>query len=376
MSNPTVSLTRRIDRRYYPVVFNKNGSIRPDVVLVGGVETPMTGGNFYLSWYVGRKATRVSVGLDATQAMNRKWKQQQALASGEQIAVQPKTAPGRETLVGAVQRYLKEIETTKSWKTLKVYRMSCDYFLESYSKTHVEDITREDMLAFSTFLRAKGLSDRTVSNRFSQTMIFLKWAGHKVPGLKANDRPTFVEQEVEVYEPEDLAQLWPACTPKEYLLFRTLQKTGLREGEAAHLMWRDISKARSMVKVSAKPMYNWKPKKNKERSIPIQADLLADLLAANSEATSLLVFPGPDGGPDTHMLRTLKDVAKRAGLDPDQFYLHKFRQTFGTTCCRNGIDIVTLQSWMGHSDLKSTMRYLRAAGGAAVQAKVEQVVWP
>ena len=374
--NATVSITRRVDKRYYPVVINsKNGTIKPDVVLDGGVETPMSGGNFYISWYEGRKATRVSVGPDPTQAMNRKWKQQQALASGEKLTVEPKSAPGRETLACAVARYLAEIKTGKSWKTLKVYRMSCDYFLEACSKLHVEDITRDDMLAFSSFLRAKGLSDRTVANRFTAVMIFLKWMSYKVPGLKANDRPKFVEEEVDVYEPEELEPFWAACTPKELLLFRTFQKTGLRDGEMQHFMWRDISTARSMIKVTAKPAFNWKPKKNKERSIPIPADLLADLLAAHKESASLLVFPGEDGQPDRNMLKKCKEIARRAGLDPSQFYLHKFRQTFGTTCIRNQVDVVTLQSWMGHSDLKSTMRYLTAAGGAAVQAKVEQVVW-
>ena len=379
--NITCTLTRRVARRFYPIVIHPtNGSIKPGAVVDRGVERQLAGGNFYLNWQQGSRCIRQSVGADPTMALNRQRTKQrdlQFIADGGEVAATPKAAPGRETLVDVVTRYLDEIESTKSAKTLKAYKVSCAYFAASCRKQHVEEITREDMLAYTAFLRSKKLGDRSVSNRFSNTMIFLKWAGHKVAGLKANDRPSYTEQEVEVYEPEDLAPFWAACTPAELLLFRTLQKTGLREGEAMHLMWRDISEARSMVKVTAKPAFNWRPKKNKERSIPIQADLLAALLAAQKEATSLLVFPGKDGGPDRNMLDTCKTIARRAGLDPDQFYLHKFRQTYGTTCIRSGVvDITTLQAWMGHSDLKSTMRYLRAAGGAAVQAKVEQVVWP
>jgi site-specific recombinase XerD len=73
------------------------------------------------------------------------------------------------------------------------------------------------------------------------------------------------------------------------------------------------------------------------------------------------------------MLRTLKRTVERAGLDPAEYYLHKFRATFATTCLQKGVDLKTVQQWLGHTDLASTMRYLRAARGAGVQAKVEAV---
>lgn len=73
------------------------------------------------------------------------------------------------------------------------------------------------------------------------------------------------------------------------------------------------------------------------------------------------------------MLRTLKRVAKRAGLDPENFWLHKFRATFATTCLRGGADLRTVRKWLGHVDLASTMRYLQAAGGEAAQNMAEAI---
>ena len=58
-------------------------------------------------------------------------------------------------------------------------------------------------------------------------------------------------------------------------------------------------------------------------------------------------------------------------LDPDTWWLHKFRATFATHALQGGIDLRTVQSWMGHTDLASTMRYLRPARGEKVQALVE-----
>jgi site-specific recombinase XerD len=38
---------------------------------------------------------------------------------------------------------------------------------------------------------------------------------------------------------------------------------------------------------------------------------------------------------------------------------HKFRHTFATEHLRHGIDVRTLQGWMGHRDIQSTMVYLK-----------------
>jgi integrase/recombinase XerD len=386
MPNTTVSITRRIDRKYYPIVLNSNGSIKPNVVMIDGVETPMKGGNFYISWYEGRKATRVSVGSDPTLALNKKWAKQHALNSGEPTAVAPpKPVGGRETLAAAVKRYLASISAdikrnTKDPKTLAAYSTSCNYFVESTSKKFITDITTEDLLGFMSFLQEqKRLSERSISNRFTHVMIFLKWAKHLVEVPKGQ-RPDPPDELVEVYEDEELDALFAACTPKERLMFQTFLKTGMRGGEAAHLMWKDVLSKKNEIKVKLKEAVGiegvgWKPKKRRERFIPIPAALMAELESARGEATSLWVFPNLKGEVNQSMLETLKYAAKRAGLDPANFYLHKFRATYATTCLRKGVDLVTLQKWMGHSpkDLKSMMRYLDAAGGAVAQAKVEAV---
>lgn len=65
-----------------------------------------------------------------------------------------------------------------------------------------------------------------------------------------------------------------------------------------------------------------------------------------------------------------KAVAKRAELSEQTFWLHKFRATFATRALRSGVDLRTVQMWMGHTDLESTMRYLKPTHGNAVREKV------
>jgi site-specific recombinase XerD len=52
------------------------------------------------------------------------------------------------------------------------------------------------------------------------------------------------------------------------------------------------------------------------------------------------------------------------------FFLHKFRHTFATEHLRHGVDIRTLQIWMGHRDIKSTMVYLKGMQSKDVLAKI------
>ena len=40
------------------------------------------------------------------------------------------------------------------------------------------------------------------------------------------------------------------------------------------------------------------------------------------------------------------------------YFLPKFRHTFATGHLRSGVDIRTVQAWLGHRDIKSTMVYL------------------
>ncbi len=66
LMNRGVNLTKRIKTagglRYCAVVVSANGRIKPDVVLVNGVEERHPESSYYLEWRDGIKRVRVSVG--------------------------------------------------------------------------------------------------------------------------------------------------------------------------------------------------------------------------------------------------------------------------------------------------------------------------
>jgi integrase len=61
------------------------------------------------------------------------------------------------------------------------------------------------------------------------------------------------------------------------------------------------------------------------------------------------------------MLDKCKAIAERAKLSSAHFHLRRFRSTYATRMLRAGFDVRTVQDWMGHKSLETTMRYLSPA---------------
>lgn len=141
--------------------------------------------------------------------------------------------------------------------------------------------------------------------------------------------------------------------------------------------------------MSSKPRYGFRVKDSEERDIPIPDDLLSELERWHQKHPKAGLLLGTKGSnPNRHLLRTLKRLAKREGLNCNrcdgcngalgecqEWTLHKFRRTYCTTLLRSGLDLRTVQAYMGHADLGSTMRYLRPASSAEAQARINAIQW-
>ena len=363
--------------RYCPVAMSANGRVKPDVVWINGAEERHKEGAYYIEWYGGSKRNRLSVGKDAAQAHARRLRKQaelNALAQGITVPTKGSVEPGR-LLDTAIANFIEETRLTKKPKTLSAYTTSLSYFRESLdpSKTHLEDLDRLDMLKFHAFLRdTKKQSPRSCWNKFSNVMSFLKAQG--ISGIvKRGDWPRYTEEEPEAYDKHELDTLFSVCDADERLWYSFFLMTGMREQEVMYTEWRDVNFKEKTVTVRWKPQYGWTPKTFKEREIPIPAKLLKDLKKAKTKAKTGcdLLFPTSGCKPKMNFLDDLQAVAKRAKLNPEHFWLHKFRATFATWHLQAGVDLRTVQNWLGHKDMESTLRYLKAARGESVRAKVE-----
>lgn len=368
-----VNLTKKINGdRYCPVVLADNGRIKPDYVLVNGAPEKHTEGAYYIDWTTNGKRHRKMVGKSASNALAQQLRKHAELTAIERgLVVEGDGTKERLGLEPAVTSFLEEIGLSRKHKTYQGYQIALQYFQESCKRAYVDEIDRRDMLKFTAYLRDEcELSPRTVSNKFEAVMTFLKTLGRsKELRVTKHDRPKFVQQEPEVYTREELQFFFSKCSEDERVLWQFFLMTGMREKEIVFCMWRNVLWNASIIQMRWKPEFKWTPKAYKEREIPVPKTLLGRLESFKKERNSL-IFPTESGKPKFDFLHILKARTKRFGLNPDEWWLHKFRATFATWHLQAGVDLRTVQAWLGHTDLESTMRYLRPARSADVQDKV------
>jgi integrase len=359
--------------RYRPVVLSANGRIKPDWVIVNGIEERHPKGSYYLEWREGSKRVRQSVGADAANANARRQRKEaelNALNHGIEVVTPDNEGRSKQRPISdAITTYLAEIKISRRSATHSAYMLALRNFTASCTKAYLEEIDRVDLLGYVKYLREDlELSDRTCHNRFEHLLTFLKAQG--VTGLaKKRDWPKYVQKEPESYDDEELTTFFAACDQEERVFFEFCLMTGFRKKELTYCCWPDVDLKNGVVRVTTKPEHGFRPKDWEEREVPIPDKLIHSLREwAKNRNGSQFVFPTRNGTPRKHRTQLLdlcKSIAERAGLDPDDFYLHKFRATFATKHLQAGVDLRTVQMWLGHNFFAeglSKLRHNRAIG--------------
>jgi len=142
-------------------------------------------------------------------------------------------------------------------------------------------------------------------------------------------------------------------------------------GEVLSMRWENIDFERG---VWGKPAAATKQKR--DHHVPLTAEAMALLEARRKATNGDWVFPARYS-PTGHLtsIRVFwSQVCKRAGI-PD-CHIHDLRHTFASLAARQGVSLQVVGGLLGHSDHKTTNRYLHLYDGplrAAVKAVAEVV---
>ena len=154
--------------------------------------------------------------------------------------------------------------------------------------------------------------------------------------------------------------------------------TGLRQGELRGLRWEaiDWTAQRVLVQRSIVRGKDTSPKSRKARSVPLAPQVAAELEALHEQTpwkgAQHPVFADPSTGQPiarTPMMQRYRKALTAAGVDP-AFRMHDLRHTMGTSLAMAGVDVVTIQAYLGHSDLATTRRYMHYAPAADEAARI------
>jgi len=375
-------------------VVKRSGRIVRDHVLIAGRDEHHPEGSYYLEWYEHVKRHRQAVADFATVAEAARLKaiEVEALKAGVMSRpAQPATISSTGiALAAAVDQYLAMVQAQRSHRTYISYRYTLkELLVPSYDKSSLEQVAREDILAFMAHCYQLGLGHRTVYDKLVVVLQLFKRHG-KSGLIASSDWPKYVEKIRPIYEPEEIQSMFTHAIGDEAIFLKFMLGSGFRDQEAQHVCWRDLDFRHSHVRVTAKAIWDFRPKNWEERVVPLPSALIDQLQRLKETRNALpaqLVFPNKRGNPNSENDAIVKRVAERAKLNCGQcvtkhgnkcaegpycqhFFLHKFRHTFATEHLRHGVDIRTLQTWMGHRDIKSTMVYLKGVQSKDALAKV------
>jgi integrase len=307
-------------------------------------------------------------------------REKEATAALQEILVDARRGAAAQARTGVTFEMVAEewyergtLERDWSPNTKATYRSVLDkHLLAQFGSLRIETIKPARIEKWRNTEVEAGRLSRRNANLILAVMHGIFERAVKRHGLQRNPthdvdrlRVSYDANRFDFYTPEEITQLVAAASERQdALIYLTAAYSGLRRGEILALLWEDIDFRNHSIRVweAVSRGQRGQTKSRKSRTVPL-VDELADQLLAWKKARKLYVgpkdpvFPNEHGQPlDGSALRRryVKDV-ETAGLRMLRF--HDLRHTFGSLAI-NTASIVQVQAWMGHADIKTTMRYL------------------
>lgn len=281
----------------------------------------------------------------------------QRLTKGEDLIPKLKKRKTLEEFVSIwIESYVKVNNKPSEVKNKTTYLRSC--LLPFFGKKRLDEITSLDIEKFKA-QQLKKVKPKTVNNQIGTLAKCLKTAIEweeldKMPLIK----PLRCDpEEFDYLTEEESKQLLNSAHEPYYGAILLALHTGMRIGELMALHWEsiDFRNRHIVVKKTFSNGILTSTKSNRIRYIPMTQDIF-DYLSSFSDKEGF-VFKGPDNirfRPECSRT-SLQEICKKAKLR--NIGWHKLRHTFASHLAEKGVSMTAIKDLMGHSDIKTTMRY-------------------
>ena len=288
----------------------------------------------------------------------------------------PQTNADAERLLAAYLRTLTSPATTKTYNT--EIAMFLVYLLEELGRPDLADVTAEDLSFYREHL-LKTYASATAAKKLAALRRFLTFT-YMVGSTRVNPEALrfFAKSPKVLQDPsynvltdEELSRMLSAARTtnwRDYVLLAVMSGAGLREAELVGLKvgdFQEVGDEQVLLRVEGKG--------NKIRAIPISPELWSLVqrhvslsgrsLVSRSDARKPL-FASREGRDKPLTTRSIRYIVKKyaeAARITKAISPHSIRHTVGTNMAINEAPLLVIQQFLGHSDPKTTLRYIRRA---------------
>jgi integrase/recombinase XerD len=234
-------------------------------------------------------------------------------------------------------------------------------FYAGIGKSHIEEITSNDIEAFIEHEQDRGLKVTTVRTRLHNLLAFLRFLIDRdivdTRILKRKIKLSVPEFLPRAIAPDDIRKLLGAIKEtRDRTLILVLLRTGMRIGEVLGLRMRDIDVLERKINI-------YEGEKNcLGRVVYISDDALMalKLWLGKRDKTKEYLFHGLRGSICYTSARNIfTQYLNKAGLQDKGYTMHSLRHTFASELLNAGMRLECLQVLMGHREMEMTRRYAR-----------------
>jgi len=332
---------------------------------------------------------------------------------------------GEQSIAALRERYIGYLRTVTGAGQADAVEVAIKRIVEALAVARVRDLSPEAIFDYRRLRLAAGLANATVNKEVGAVRAMLKWGVRSrliganpldciapLPMGRAYEkrpkRPLTEDEAVRFLVAADAydAELAAYRAAKRTIaggtkgepyaekdrrphvpqapLFRALLFTGARWGETTRATWADLDALAALLAFRAGTT-----KAKRQRTIPLRAEVLADLerlrhvhgiLRGRPATAGELIFLSPKGEPwgghRGNCLNLLNRLLGRAGIEKRDALgrsvgLHSLRHTCITMMARAGVPLLMAQKLVGHSDPKLTAALYTHLSGNDLRGAVE-----
>jgi integrase len=307
-------------------------------------------GVYWIDYYLSGRRKRERIGPDKKLAATVLQKRKVAIAEGKYL---DKRHVPRCTFSELADLYLEWAKVNHEGYVGT--RSRVEHFRREFGTSQLSEVTAltvDDYVSRRAQLRKPATVNRDLVVLRHMFRKAIEW-GKAVENPVAHQKPLRAQnRRLRYLSHEEMPRLLSATDDILRPIIVVALHTGLRRGELFSLTWQDVDFRLGIIRVLH-------TKNGERREIPMSDTLRTTLQAIPRRLTSDHVFPGKTGQGLVDIRKRFHHALQEAGIAG--FVFHDLRHTFASYLVMAGVDLMTVKEFLGHKDLKMTLRYAHLA---------------